>query len=144
MPARAWPPPSAHDIDSYDQFVEFFDQAVMAAYAEQSDRFTIETDYFDGRLSSRDRASAADPIDIRFGYRTLENGDLAIAVFRPDLYRKSPAHVQRWSGFRLRAPKWRSLTSATPCGYAAASTGTGMWRTDHEVDSKGCSAPSMP
>ena len=98
--------PPAHDIDSYDQFVEFFDQAVMAAYAEQSDRFTIETDYFDGRLSSRDRASAADPIDIRFGYRTLENGDLAIAVFRPDLYRKSPAHVQRWSGFRLRAPKW--------------------------------------
>lgn len=102
------PPPPAHDLDSYEQFVEFFAQDVMAAYLQQADRFVVETDYFAGHLSSRysEGSTHPDPIDIRFGYRTLESGDLTIAAFRPDLYQKSPAHVQRWSAFKLDRPRW--------------------------------------
>jgi hypothetical protein len=56
----------------------------------KSDRFVVGTDHFEGHLSSRDDSSERDDwMDIRFGYRTLGNGDLAIAVFRPDLYEKS-------------------------------------------------------
>jgi len=97
----------AHDLADYDRFIEFFDQAVMAAYLQQSDRFVVKTDHFEGHLSSRDDGSERDDwIDIRFGYRTLSNGDLAIAIFRPDLYKKSSAHVSRWAGFRLGDPQW--------------------------------------
>ena len=98
----------AHDLDSYEHLVEFFEQGVIAAYIQQADRFIVQTDYFEGHLSSRyaEGSDPADPIDIRFGYRTLESGDLAIAAFRPDLYQKSPAHVQRWAAFKLATPRW--------------------------------------
>jgi hypothetical protein len=101
----------ALDLDSYEHLVEFFDQGVMAAYLQQADRFVVQTDHFEGHLSSRydeESPPPPDPIDIRFGYRTLESGDLAIAAFRPDLYRKSPAHVERWAAFRLKDPRWVS------------------------------------
>ena len=45
--------PPAHDLEDYERFVEFFDQAVMAAYLQQTDRFVNETDHFEGHLSSR-------------------------------------------------------------------------------------------
>lgn len=104
------PTAPAQDLDSYERFVEFFAQGVMAAYLQQADRFLVETDHFEGHLSSRysEGNDPPDSIDIRFGYRTLESGDLAIAIFRPDLYRKSSAHVQQWSAFRLTAPRWAS------------------------------------
>jgi hypothetical protein len=97
----------AHDLADYERFIEFFDQAVMAAYLQQSDRFVVKTDHFEGHLSSRDDGTERDDwIDIRFGYRTLSSGDLAIAVFRPHLYEKSATHVPRWVGFRLQDPSW--------------------------------------
>jgi hypothetical protein len=98
----------AHDFEDYEHLVEFFDQAVMAAYLQKSDRFVVETDHFEGRLSSRYEkgVSPADPVDIRFGYRTLSSGDLAIAAFRPDLYEKSAAHVSQWAAFKLKKPEW--------------------------------------
>jgi hypothetical protein len=68
----------AHDLADYERFIEFFDQAVMAAYLQQSDRFVVKTDHFEGHLSSRDDGTERDDwIDIRFGYRTLSSGDLA-------------------------------------------------------------------
>jgi hypothetical protein len=103
------PKAPAHDLDSYEHLVEFFDQGVMAAYVQQADRFVVQTDHFEGYLSSRydeNSLRPSDPIDVRFGYRTLESGDLAIAAFRPDLYQKSPTHVQRWAAFRLKKPRW--------------------------------------
>jgi hypothetical protein len=107
----AKPQAPERNLAFYDQYVEFFDQGVMADYLHQADRFLVETDHFEGHLSSRyseGSAAPSDPIDLRFGYRTLESGDLAIAAFRPDLYKKSPGHVQRWAAFRLAAPRWVS------------------------------------
>lgn len=100
--------PPAHDLETYERFVEFFDQAVMAAYLQQSDRFVVQTDHFEGHLSSRYEKDLRppDPIDIRFGYRTLSSGDLAIAAYRPDLYQKSATHESRWAAFRLQEPAW--------------------------------------
>lgn len=106
----AQPKPPAHDLDSYEHLVEFFDQGVIASYLQQADRFVVETDHFEGQLSSRysEGALPSDTVDIRFGYRTLASGDLAIAAFRPDLYDKSPGHVRQWAAFRLTAPRWAS------------------------------------
>jgi hypothetical protein len=49
---------------------------------------------------------AGDSLDIRFGYRTCANGDLALAVFLPDLFEKSSAHVPRWSAYHLGNQAW--------------------------------------
>lgn len=55
---------AAHSLDAYEQFVEFFDEAVMAAYLQQSDRFAIETHHFEGHLSSRYASAAAAPANL--------------------------------------------------------------------------------
>ncbi len=104
----AEPETPALDLASYEHLVEFFDQAVLAAYLQQPDRFTVKTDHFEGHLSSEyaEGSVPGDPIDVRFGYRTQENGDLAIAAFSPDLHRKSAGHVKRWMAFKLVAPRW--------------------------------------
>jgi hypothetical protein len=98
------------NLDDYEPVIEYFDQSVLAPYLHQPDRYAIETDYFEGHVSSSYAAGAppSDPIDVRFGYRTLASGDLAIAAFRPDLHTKSSAHVERWAPFTVRNPAWVS------------------------------------
>ena len=92
--------------------IGFFDQAVLASYRTEPDKWTIETDFFEGHLSITDeyyesrQPDGREYIDIRFGYRALTNGNLAIVAWLPDLIEKSPKHVARWRGFLLADPAW--------------------------------------
>lgn len=93
----------------YLGIVDFFDQAVLASYTCEPDKYVLETDHFEGHLTTAPHAELGgeqDYVDIRFGYCTLANGDLALAVFLPDLYRKSVAHARRWAGYHLADPMW--------------------------------------
>lgn len=94
----------------YEKIVGFFDQRVLASYRSEPDRYVLETDHFEGHLQAvinDDGVPVADDyIDIRFGYRTCASGDLALVVFLPDLFDRSPAHVQQWVAFRLASPEW--------------------------------------
>jgi hypothetical protein len=89
----------------YQQIVGYFDQQVLASYRSEPNKYILKTDHFEGRLQSvvddAGVAVAAGRIDIRFGYHTRANGDLALAVFLPDLVDKSSMHSPRWAAYRL-------------------------------------------
>lgn len=101
----------------YAHILGFFDQQVLASYRNQPDKYVLETDYFEGHLHTADDGEERDEeeakertIDIRFGYRTRDNGDLALVVYLPDLFERSAGHVPQWAGYHLQAPKWTTET----------------------------------
>jgi hypothetical protein len=79
----------------------FFDQQALASYRNEADKYKLKTDHFEGRLEKSDTNTSNDRLNIRFGYRTRTNSDLALAVFLPDLQAASPNHQNRWIGFLL-------------------------------------------
>ncbi|HEY2496927.1 MAG TPA: hypothetical protein VGK24_07650 [Candidatus Angelobacter sp.] len=97
-----------------ENLIGYFDQQVLAAYRNEPHKYTIESDYFEGSLSVTNEyflelesaGKAEESVSIQFGYRTLRDGNLAIAAWLPDLFDKSKAHVQRWSAFHLKKPEW--------------------------------------
>jgi hypothetical protein len=102
------------DLASLDHLLGYFDQQVLASYRNEPQKYTITSDYFEGTLTVTDeyyRELEAERrttgyVSVRFGYRTLRDGSLAIVAWLPDLVEKSKAHVERWSGFRLKNPEW--------------------------------------
>jgi hypothetical protein len=92
----------------------FFNPAVLAPYREQPDKYTITTDHFEGRVTVTseyfaqldEAAQDREYIDLKFGYRTLKDGDLTIAAYLPDLVDHSPNHVDRWRPFIVDGADW--------------------------------------
>ncbi len=92
----------------------FFEPEVLAGYREQSDKYELTTDHFEGHLSISSEYYARldeegqdkEYIEVRFGYRTMRNGDLKLAVFLPDLLDKSSGHAERWSAFNVKTDDW--------------------------------------
>jgi hypothetical protein len=97
-----------------DRILAFFGPQVLAPYREQPDKYEVTTDYFEGKVTltaayyeQLDHAARErEWIDVRFGYRTQKNGELAIAAFGPDLVDKSPDHVARWRPFLIERGDW--------------------------------------
>jgi hypothetical protein len=97
-----------------DRLILYFKPQVLAAYRELPDRYAVTTDQFSGSVelsdayymlldpTGRDREA----IHVRFGYRTLRNGDLRIAAFGPDLLTKSQNHAAQWTPFREETDDW--------------------------------------
>ena len=102
------------DEAPYKGLIGYFDLQVLASYRNEPDKFLIETDFFHRNLETTNQYyeeleatnRTDEVIDVLFGYRTLQNGNLAIAAFLPDLFEKSKKHVPRWSGFHLLNPQW--------------------------------------
>jgi hypothetical protein len=96
----------------------FFNPAVLAPYREQPDKYIITTDHFDGRVTVTsayfaqldDAAQDKEYIDVKFGYRTLRSGELAVAAYLPDLVDHSPNHVERWRPFVIAGHDWLGKT----------------------------------
>jgi hypothetical protein len=92
----------------------FFNAAVLAPYREQPDKYTFMTDHFEGRVTVTsayfaqldEAAQDREYIDVKFGYRTLKNGDLTIAAYLPDLVDHSPNHIDRWRPFTVDGADW--------------------------------------
>jgi len=91
--------------------IQYFEQAALAAYLDQPNKYAIQTDYFEGRIVTTDAyyrelkvTNRTDEyIDVRFGYRTLKSGELALVVWVPDLVERS-THIglERLSSGGLR------------------------------------------
>jgi len=104
------------NLKSVDHHLSYFDQQVLAAYRNEPDKYVIKSDYFEGELTVTSEyfkelektRKTGDYINIRFGYRGLKNGDLAIVAWLPDLFEKSKTHVKKWSSFHLENPEWIS------------------------------------
>lgn len=100
--------------ERFDKIIGYFDPAVLAAYRAEADKYVVKTDYFEGEVSittpyykslSKSDADSA-YIHVKFGFRTLANGSLALAAYLPDLVDQSESHIPRWRGFLLRNPDW--------------------------------------
>lgn len=102
------------DLKSVEHLLGYFDQTVLAAYRDEPHKYTIESDNFEGQLSVTDEyygelenaGKTSEYVSIRFGYRTLRDGNLAIVAWLPDLIERSKLHLPRWSAFRLPTPQW--------------------------------------
>lgn len=88
--------------------VKFFSGEILALYATQPDKYTIETDYFSGEINTAERhytavaeSTGTNIIGVKFGFRTRKDGDLALAVWMPDLKRCSSDELMKWTGFSL-------------------------------------------
>ncbi|MBN1853455.1 MAG: hypothetical protein JW829_12050 [Pirellulales bacterium] len=107
---------SESDLKSVEHLLGYFDLQVLASYRNEPDKYEIKSDYFEGKLTVTNEyystlestGKTSELISIRFGYRTLKDGNLAIVAWLPDLHEKSKAHVQRWSAFHLNNPEWVS------------------------------------
>jgi len=101
-------------IEAAQHLLAYFDQQVLAAYRAEPQKYSLATDSFEGTLtvtskyySELEEAGGAgkEYLNIRFGYRTLMDGNLAVVVWLPDL-EKATAHQARWLGFHLKHPVW--------------------------------------
>ncbi|WP_169981123.1 hypothetical protein [Tautonia rosea] len=102
-------------IRSIDHILGYFSQDVLAVYRNNPDKYEVETDNFEGSIRlcdhfaesiDDDSAQREEWIDVRFGFRTLSDGNLALMVYLPDLLEKSQGHARRWAGFHLDNPTW--------------------------------------
>ena len=101
-------------LKSAQHLLGYFDQQVLAAYRNEPHKYEIESDYFEGELSVTDSyyreleavGKTDQTVNVKFGYRTLRDGNLALVAWLPDLFERSKSHVQRWSAFHLKNPEW--------------------------------------
>ncbi|MBN2180763.1 MAG: hypothetical protein JW715_02525 [Sedimentisphaerales bacterium] len=101
-------------LKSVEHLLGYFDQQVLASYRNEPHKYRIESDYFEGKLTVTNEyyrelqstGKTHEAVSIRFGYRTLHDGNLAIVVWLPDLFEKSKTHASKWSAFSLRNPEW--------------------------------------
>src|SRR5690242_5768786 len=100
--------------------VWYFDAQVFASYRSEPHVFVLTDDYFEGHLRITDAyyeeleaAGERGGIDILFGYRTLQTGELAVAAWFPDLDKIPEEHKRRWDGFRLSNPQWLDYKADT-------------------------------
>lgn len=99
------------DVEAHnaERYVAYFHQGVLAAYRDEPHRYALETDDFEGHLASIPDSGGeivGDYIEIKFGYRTLQNGEVAIAIFGPHLRNMSEQDLRRWGGFHISEPQW--------------------------------------
>ena len=91
----------------------YFDQQVLASYRNEPHKFAVETDSFEGTLTLRqnyyqeleESGNTDEWVNLKFGYRTLDDDNLAVVLWLPDLM-KAESHQARWMGFHLPSPTW--------------------------------------
>jgi len=94
--------------------IGFFDQQVLAAYRNDPHKYEITSDNFEGTITVTDEyyreleaaKRTKEYLNIRFGYRTLRDGNLTLVVWLPDLFEKSKHHAAKWVAFHIRTEDW--------------------------------------
>ncbi len=92
-----------------DRFLAFFRPEVLAQYRERADRYELRSDNFEGRLTLskgyysqlNDYEKDAEYLDVLFGYRTLQTGELCIVAFKHDIARTSKRHIELWAPYLI-------------------------------------------
>jgi hypothetical protein len=101
--------------DAARRFILYFEPAVLASYRQESHRYEVMTDNFDGKVRIRSDFYASLPDDARrdayvgvdFGFRAKADGSLAVAAWAPDIAEKtSPAERQKWIPFQIPADQF--------------------------------------
>lgn len=101
------------NFEKIKHLLGYFDVQVLASYRNEPQKYVIETKDFNGQLTNTEEyfyqlmetERSDQTVHIRFGYRILEDNNVAIVAWMPDLV-KSSSHIEKWNAFRLRNPKW--------------------------------------
>ena len=89
-------------------FIKFYDKDILAVYQNNPDKYIVYTDNFKGRISIRDDyyetllQEQRIFINVQFGFRTRKDGELALAVYVPDLKKSSDSEQKKWQGFKIK------------------------------------------
>ncbi|MCU0913230.1 MAG: hypothetical protein MUC88_01550 [Planctomycetes bacterium] len=102
------------DLNSVEHLLGYFDPQVLASYRNEAHKYVIKSDFFEGQLRITEEyyreleqlGKTDEGVYVDFGYRTLEDGSLAVVAWLPDLFEKSKSHVQKWNAFHLEDPHW--------------------------------------
>ena len=88
--------------------VGFYGAEILSLYSNNPEKYTVETDYFSGSIETSphhyeqsSQHTRRQIINVRIGFCTKQDGDLAIAVWIPDLKNSSPDELIKWSGFAV-------------------------------------------
>lgn len=96
--------------DAARRFILYFDPAVLAYYRQESHRYKVATDNFDGKVCTRsdfyeslsEDGRRGSYVGVDFGFRARSDGSLAIAAWGPDILEKiSDAERRKWIPFRI-------------------------------------------
>ena len=95
-----------------DSFIGFFNADVLNLYKSHPDKYELDVDFSGGVLKTTDAyftdadsdelnlAGRQDEyIHIRFGYHSLQDGTLCLAVFLPDLVKAPEIEKKKWGPF---------------------------------------------
>src|ERR1017187_8040022 len=81
---------------------------VLAMFYNQSEKYSIQTDEFEGTVRIRDsylrsKGNTRDEtyLNVEFGFRACRHGEWAIAAYGPDLDKASVDEKQLWSSFEI-------------------------------------------
>jgi hypothetical protein len=83
---------------------------VLAFYQNAAHQYEVLTDNFEGAVAIRqefyeslsEEQQASQNIDVRFGFRAMRDGTLAVAVWAPDIHdRAGEQQRAKWAGFQV-------------------------------------------
>src|ERR1700693_5411041 len=89
--------------------MRYYRPAVLAMFYNQPEKYSIQTDEFEGKVTIRDeyyRKSGADHptrtyLSVDFGFRTCKTGEWAVGASAPDLDKAAADEQQLWTGFEI-------------------------------------------
>lgn len=98
--------------DAARRFILYFDPAVLASYRQESHRYEVATDNFEGSVRTRsdfyqtlsEEGRRDSNVAVDFGFRAKADGNLAIAAWGLDVAEKTaPAERKKWMPFAIPA-----------------------------------------
>jgi len=86
----------------------FFRSEILSVYIGRPDKYIVEFGLYGGHIKSLQGTPQENVIDLRFAFRELPDGELAIAAFKPDLENNTAeSERSKWSGFELSPSDFR-------------------------------------
>jgi hypothetical protein len=88
--------------------MRYYQPAVLAMFYSQSEKYSVQTDEFEGTVRIREdylksQGSTSDKtyLNVAFGFRACTNGEWAIAAYGPDLDKASVDEQRFWANFEI-------------------------------------------
>ena len=101
-------------LKSIEYLLCFYNKLVLTRYSAEPDKYSIKTDNVKSKLETREsyyyelehNGQTDMYVDIRFGYRTLLDGDYALVVWQRDVMTLNDSHRKIWEAYKLINPQW--------------------------------------
>lgn len=85
----------------HEMFLAYFDRDVLARYKDKPDVYEIHEENYGGFIYNN---GDDDWYQIRYAFRKMEDGNIAVAGWIPDLGKLAETESKIWAGFHLEEP----------------------------------------